>query len=202
MRNFVKRMSHAALAVLMSFTCAVSLMGAPTAAFADQDGTDEAIEVAGVDYFETTSNVWEFFRVDNLTDKALYLDVTKVDADGTQTKLTHRQEYKLTDDQVDGTGAKIAHIVSMNMQDDATYTVIIWAAPRGSAEPIGSFGVYPVYALATNTDGLDSPAPELIGIRTVALGEETTAKNMGVGQSFYSFVTEGEDQQTIQYKMV
>lgn len=25
---------------------------------------------------------------------------------------------------------------------------------------------------------------------------------MGVGQSFYSFVTEGEDQQTIQYKMV
>lgn len=196
MRNFVKRMSHAALAVLMSFTCAVSLMGAPTAAFADQDGTDEAIEVAGVDYFETTSNVWEFFRVDNLTDKALYLDVTKVDADGTQTKLTHRQEYKLTDDQVDGTGAKIAHIVSMNMQDaqgnvttiaddmadmqdHATYTVIIWAAPRGSAEPIGSFGVYPVYALATNTDGLDSPAPELIGIRTVALGEETTAKKHG-----------------------
>ena len=36
----------------------------------------------------------------------------------------------------------------------------------------------------------------------MALGEETTAKNMGVGQSFYSFVTEGEDQQTIQYKMV
>ncbi len=219
MRNFVKRTSHATLALFMSFVCAISLMGAPTAAFADPTVADEAIEVTGVDYFETTSNVWEFFRVDNLADKAVYLDVTKVGADGSQTKLTHRQEYKVSEDAVDGEGTKIAHIVSMNMVDadgqvttiademadmtnHATYTVTVWAAPRGSAEPLGQFGVYPVYAVADNTDDNESPAPELVGIRTVTIGQEATPKNMGVGQSFYSFVGEGDDQQTIQYKLI
>lgn len=83
MRARVMGKAHAALAALLAFVFAFSLLGIPAPALAettaDNPGEEKTkpIAVSGVDFLQPTAQGWELLKVDNLGDQAIYITIKK-----------------------------------------------------------------------------------------------------------------------------
>lgn len=203
----------------LTLVCVATQLAVPVSAFAaDDNASDVPATVVGdnrrftgVDFTEPSAEQWELFRVDNLDDKTLYIDVTKKVGDGEAKHLVRRSPY-VPDPQADKDfgGKGVAHIVTLamagedgkplapqdvfdNEADRAEYGIAVYAAQRGG-QPLYEATIYPVYAVRTDADGARVDTPKLVGIRTASADEVGRAKNMGMGDSYYATAEDGSQE--------
>lgn len=203
MRGIIKHKTHAAAVLIFAFIFALSLLGTPSIAYAQGGGEavgKRAISVSGTDFMQPNAQGWEVLKVDNLADRTLYITVEK---DGIP--LSNPIKFTAADGNIDaghdGTGERIAQIVALQMLADkdtsrpqtpaelfadpsghATYTIkVSTALMQGDELYRGT--IYPVYAKIVDADG--SSEFSLLGIRTANDDERKSAKNIGVGQTYY-----------------
>lgn len=222
MRARVMGKAHAALAALLAFVFAFSLLGIPAPALAepaDNPGEEQTkpIAVSGADFLQPNAQGWELLKVDNLGDQAIYITVKK-DGDPLSNpfKYTADMNQAGTSDDYAGSGAQIAQIVGVQMKasagategqtaaelfgnyaDHSTYTVEVSTALM-QGETLYSGTIYPVYG-ELNAKG-QTPEYVLLGIRTADKNEVTKEKNLGVGQTYYKQNTT-EDMNPIAYSI-
>lgn len=203
MRGMIKRKTNAVAAAVLAFVFAFSLLGIPATAVArseDEGANKRAISVSGTDFMQPSAQGWEVLKVDDLADRALYITVEK---DGVP--LSNPIKFTAADNDATaghgGTGERIAQIVAVQMFSDkdagqaqtaaelfadpsshATYTIKVRSALMQGDE-LYSGTIYPVYAKTVDRDG--STELSLLGIRTADADERASAKNIGVGQTYY-----------------
>ena len=208
MQTAIKRKASAAIAAILAFVFAFSLLGAPSFASAEPEGDSSDIRISGVDFLQPSAQGWELLKVDGLGDRALYITVYK---DGrplsNPMKFTAAENSDESGDYA-GTGEKIAQIVAVQMMADAnattgqsaqellgdvnahaTYTISVSDALM-QGDQLYSATIYPVYGSIVDEDG--SSESVLLGIRTASDAEKNTAKNFGVGNSYYKQNTTSE----------
>lgn len=227
MRARVMGKANAALAALLAFVFAFSLLGIPAPALAettaDNPGEEQAkpITVSGADFLQPTAQGWELLKVDNLSDQAIYITVKK---DGKPLsnpfKYTADMNQAGSSEDYAGSGAQIAQIVGVQMRAStgategqtaaellgdptkhSTYTVEVSNALM-QGDTLYSGTLYPVYGKLVNKDQTENQTPELVllGIRTADKNEVTKVKNLGVGQTYYKQNTT-EDAYPIAYSI-
>lgn len=203
MQGTIKRKTNAVAAAILAFVFAFSLLGIPNAARAQSEGSDaskRAISVSGTDFMQPSAQGWEVLKVDDLADKALYITVEK---DGAP--LSNPIKFTAAENDASaghgGTGERIAQIVAVQMLSDkgasqaqtaaelfadpynhATYTIKASTAFM-QGDKLYQGTIYPVYAKTIDADGSDDLS--LLGIRTASADERKSAKNIGVGQTYY-----------------
>ncbi len=208
MQTAIKRKASAAVAAILAFVFAFSLLGIPSFASAEPEGDSSDIRISGVDFLQPTAQGWELLRVDNLGDQAIYITIEK---DGkplsNPMKFTAAENSDTSGDHT-GTGEKIAQIVAVQMKTDAntatgqsaqelfgdvdahaTYTISVSDAMM-QGDQLYSATIYPVYGNIVDEDG--SSELVLLGIRTASDAEKGVAKNFGVGDSYYKQDTTSE----------
>ena len=203
MGKMIKRKSNALAAALLAFVFAFSLLGIPNIAHAqseNESASKRTIKVSGTDFMQPNAQGWEVLKVDDLEDRALYITVEK---DGAP--LSNPIKFTAADNNADvghsGTGSRIAQIVAVQILADknagqvqtatelfadpynhATYTIEVSTALM-QGDKLYQGAIYPVYAKIIDTDG--STTLSLLGIRTANADERKSAKNIGVGQTYY-----------------
>ena len=203
MGKMIKRKSNALAAALLAFVFAFSLLGIPNTAHAqseNESASKRTIKVSGTDFMQPNAQGWEVLKVDDLEDRALYITVEK---DGAP--LSNPVKFTAADNNADaghsGTGSRIAQIVAVQILADknagqaqtatelfadpynhATYTIEVSTALM-QGDKLYQGAIYPVYAKIIDTDG--STTLSLLGIRTANADERKSAKNIGVGQTYY-----------------
>lgn len=203
MGKMIKRKSNALAAALLAFVFVFSLLGIPNTAHAqseNESASKRTIKVSGTDFMQPNAQGWEVLKVDDLEDRALYITVEK---DGAP--LSNPIKFTAADNNADaghsGTGSRIAQIVAVQILADknagqaqtatelfadpynhATYTIEVSTALM-QGDKLYQGAIYPVYAKIIDTDG--STTLSLLGIRTANADERKSAKNIGVGQTYY-----------------
>lgn len=229
MRARVMGKAHAALAALLAFVFAFSLLGIPAPALAepaDNPGneatTSTPLTLSGVDFMQPTADGWEILRADNSkAGDTLYIDVAQK-VDGQKKILVKDMAYTIPED--DETNVKTAHIVTFTMtkkdsagnpihvqlveqfgqsgQKDPVYVFDVRTQKRGGTSE--SFTMYPVYANIFDANK-QLVQETLLGVRTVksTVDPSDVTTNIGAGSVFYRTVkNEGSaDSQTISYKL-
>lgn len=208
MRARVIGKANAALAALLTFVFAFSLLGIPAPALAEptadnpKEEQNKPIAISGVDFMQPAAQGWELLKVDNLGDQAIYITVKK-DGKPLSNPIKYTADMNQSGSYEDyaGSGAQIAQIVAVQMKastsattgqtaaelfgdpaDHSTYTVEVSNALM-QGESLYSGTIYPVYGKLINEDQTSEMV--LLGIRTADDNEVTKVKNLGVGQTYY-----------------
>lgn len=203
MRTVIWNRAKAIFAMILVLAVACSLVyipgfGSARLAHAEDASSAPSIYVSGVDFLQTEAEGWDMLRVENLGDNTLYITIKK-DGKPLSAPVKFTAEDSNVSGDYTGDGGKIAQIVAMQVMDGGSaatvqsifgnqdnhsrYTITVSSAlMQGKTYFEGT--IYPIYGQIINLDGSSNP-PVLLGVRTVANGDTSAARNIGVGETYY-----------------